>query len=322
MITRGDLAYPGFVVAGLETVFRDTFNSSLLTQQAPRIATTVPVTAPIVNYPFLGAPPHMKELRDRMDDQGIDPYMVTIQDKEWEANMRISAKALEDDATGMYRMQATQMGLVAARFDDEQAFGALDAGFTGTGANGTNYGLAYDATTFFSSVHNSGGSGNQSNTTTATLSSAALQAAFGVMGTWLDDKGRPFGTTPDTLVVGPLNAMRGREIIQSPIVVQTVGSGTIGTGATTATNYGNVLQGMFNLVVSPWVTGYHWFLVDSKQAIKPIIIQERSDVPLQTWNDTDDPAARRRREYNFTAFQRKGFGYGPWQTAYGSNATS
>ena len=313
MITRGDLAYPGFVMSGLSTVFEDTFYGLQDQTLWDKIAVRSGTNAPIVKYPFLGASPHFKKFRDRMDDQGINPYLVTIEDEEWEENIRIAAKAIEDDATGMYRMRAEGLAEAAAWFDDEQSFSLLDRGFTGIG---------YDGQAFFSASHSSGTSGTQSNLTTNPLSATALQAAVGAGGTILDDTGRPYRTRYNTLVVGPLLEMRARELIGSPVVVVKVGDGSVGTGATAATGYSNVLNGYFDLIVSPWITGYHWVLVDGKRKVKPVIIQDREDVPLQTWNDTDDPAARRRREYTFTAFMRRGFGYGPWQLAYGGNATA
>ncbi|RYG32728.1 hypothetical protein EON81_19925 [bacterium] len=314
MITRSDLAYPGFVAVQIATIFANTYAGRVLELQSPQIMTTVDATTPIVKYPFLGAGPHMKRFRDRMDDQGVAPYMITVEDEEWYTNMRISAKALEDDAAGLYYIRARELGQAAAKFDDEMAFGLLDTGFTTV--------TTQDNQTFFSASHQSGASGVQSNLTSAPLSPKALQDAFGIMGSWKDDTGRPYGTSPDTLIVGPLLAMRAREIIESPIVVVRTGDGAAGSGATGSTPFKNVLVGQFNLIVDPWISGYHWFLADSKEVVKPIIKQNRTDVPLQTWDDTMDPAARRKREYNFTALMRAGYAFGPWQTAYGSNASA
>jgi phage major head subunit gpT-like protein len=308
MITRGDLAYPGFVMSGISTVFEDTFYEAQRDTQWQEIASRAGVTTPIVKYPFLGANPHFKKFRDRVDDQGVAPYLVTIEDEEWDINMRISAKAIEDDATGMYKMRAAALGESAAWFDDEKAFGLLDGSFTGIG---------YDGQAMVSASHQSGASPTQSNYTNASLSATSLAAAVGTGGNFKDDTNRPFGTVFTTLAVGPLLETRALELVNSPIVVN-LGNAT----GSAATPYGNVLQGRFKVVVSPWVSSYHWFLVDSRKRVKPIIIQDREDVPLQTWDDTDDPRARRNREYNFTGFMRRGYGYGPWQTLYGSNATS
>ncbi|RYG48703.1 hypothetical protein EON79_03690 [bacterium] len=310
MITRNDLAYPGFVMVQISTIFATTYASGQLELQSPLVMTTVPATTPIVKYPFLGAGPHMKRFRDRMDDQGVAPYMITIEDEEWYANMRISAKALEDDGSGMYLLRAQELGQAAAKFDDEMAFGLLDQGFTTI--------TTQDGQTFFSASHQAGVSGVQSNVTSAPLSTASLKTAFGVMGTWLDDTGRPYGTVPDTLVVGPLLAMTAYELTESPIVVV---QATTATG-TSPTPFTNAIKGRLRVVVDPWITGYHWFLVDSKRVVKPIIKQDRVDLPLRTWDDINDPTARRKREFNFSALTRAGYNYGPWQTAYGSNASS
>ena len=120
-------------------------------------------------------------------------------------------------------------------------------------------------------------------------------------------------------------ARKASDIIQSDVIVVNVGDGAVGTGATAATNFGNYHKGKYRLLVNPRIRGaaqFNWFLLDTSKSIKPLVIQSRSDIPITTESDLTDPKAIMNEEFNFDVRGRYAQGYGMWQYAYGSNATS
>lgn len=130
---------------------------------------------------------------------------------------------------------------------------------------------------------------------------------------------------PNVLVVGPALRWRAMELLESTVIPVRVGEGTAGTGATAATPYRNVLQGALDLIVTPYITGYQWFVLDTTREIRAVILQERSDVPVE-FSALDNPNTNEsvfmRDVIYYGVRARYGVGYGLWQLAYGSNATS
>ncbi len=191
----------------------------------------------------------------------------------------------------------------------------LLAGFSTTGPDGQY---------FFDNDHAESGT-NQSNTTTASLSASSLQDAIANMMAFTDDNGVPLGVMPNVLVVGPRLRWRAMELLESTVIPVKVGEGTAGTGATSATPYRNVLQGALDLIVTPYITGYQWFVLDTTREIRAVILQERSDVPVE-FSALDNPNSNEsvfmRDVIYYGVRARYGVGYGLWQLAYGSNATS
>jgi phage major head subunit gpT-like protein len=128
-----------------------------------------------------------------------------------------------------------------------------------------------------------------------------------------DDRGRPMGIMPDTLLVGPSLQWLAMELLESPVVVQINTTGNY-------TPYRNVLQGKLRLIVSPYIAGDHaekWFLLDTSRAVRAVILQERRDVPVE-FAALDRPTNESvfMRDLVFYGIRaRYGVGYGLWQTA-------
>lgn len=311
MIVTSDIL--ALTLAGLKTDFDAAYRDAQQRAQWNMVATEIPTTLPIQNYGFLGRGATMRRLRDESVEQAVAQKQYSIADSIYRGTMKIERKAIEDDQYGLLKLRVTDLGAEPIRHWDELTFAGLSRGFSS---------LCYDGQYFFDTDHAEGNSGTQSNTTSASLSDNALKAAEAAMMAFVDDKGIPMGITPDTLVVGPANAYTGRTLIGSEVVVHNPGDGTVGSGATAYTPYTNVWKGAYRLVVSPYVTGYNWFLLDTKRAVKPIVIQNREDVPIVVESDMLEQGAAMREEYKFSVRGRYEQGYGLWQLAYGSNASS
>jgi phage major head subunit gpT-like protein len=100
-------------------------------------------------------------------------------------------------------------------------------------------------------------------------------------------------------------------------VVVNVGQGTAGTGATAATPYRNVLEGQLQLVVSPWINNFHWYVFDLTKAMKPLVLVTETGEPIEfQYLEENSEHAFKRDEFVFGVRDRFEVGYGLWQLAY------
>ncbi len=312
-ITRSDLG--SLLEAGLKADFLNAYARAQDSLVYTRIASVIQTTLPTQKYGWLGAVPTMREWIDERMPRGLKKYEYAISDKTWEATIAVERKALEDDQLSAIRLRVRELGNEAARHKDQIVVRQLLLGFSTIGPDGQY---------FFDNDHSESGT-NQSNVSTASLSAAALQDAISAMMLFTDDNGMPLGVSPNLLVVGPRLRWRAMELLESTVIPVSVGQGTAGSGATAATPYRNVLQGALDLVVTPHITGYQWFVLDTTREIRAIILQERSDVPVE-FSALDNPSSSENVFMRDTIYYgvraRYGVGYGLWQLAYGSNATS
>jgi phage major head subunit gpT-like protein len=302
--------------AGVKTEFMNAYLESEEQADWKEIASEIPTTLPIQNYAWLGRGAVMRKFPDEAEAQSVREIDYKLADILYKGEMQIERKALEDDQYGMVMARARQLGQEPTRHWNELAYLGLALGFTTP---------CYDGQYFFNNNHQEGGSPIQINVTNQPLSDPALEAAATAMMAYVDDKGKPMRIKPDTLVVGPALERRAWNLVGQPTVVAPVGSGAAGAGATASTPYTNYFHGRYRLVVNPYLVGiyaYNWFLLDTRREIKPIVIQSRSDVPITLETDMDQPSARIKEVYNFTARGRYVQGYGLWQTAFGSNANA
>ncbi|MDR3709950.1 MAG: Mu-like prophage major head subunit gpT family protein [Capsulimonadaceae bacterium] len=309
--------------AGVKTEFDAAYIRAQEQARWRLIAEEIPTTLPIQNYAWLGRGAVMQEFVDEVAEQSLFEKTYTLADKIYKGNLTVWRKTLEDDQYGLLMKKARDLAQEPVRHWNQLAFTGLASGFSS---------LCYDDSPYFSASHQEGDSPVQTNATGSSLSDAALQAAEAAMMSYVDDKGRPLEIVPDTLVVGPALKRVAEDLVGSSVVITKVGDGTAGAGATASTSYDNYFRGKYNVVVSPYLingtiddatynSAYNWFLLDTSRS-KPIVIQNRQDVPVTLETDMDQPSAKIKERYNISIRGRYVQGYGLWQTAYGSNATS
>lgn len=305
-ITRSEMGY--LLEAGLRADFFEAYRRQVDGAIYPQMATVIPTDLPVQKYGWLGSVPAMREFVDERMPKGLRAVNYTIQDTVWESTIAVERRALEDEQIGAIRLRVQDLGREAARHKDHLVIKALLDGFTQT---------CYDGQPLFSSSHSEGDSGTQSILTTQPLNPDSLQSAISAMMLFKDDQGVPLGILPDTLVVGPRLRWTAMELLESQVVVIKGGTGD-------STPYRNVLQGALKLVVSPYITGDQWFVLDTSRAVRAVILQERSDVPVE-FSVLEDPSVSEsvflRDVVYYGARARYGVGYGLWQTAYGSNVS-
>ncbi|MBL8065729.1 MAG: Mu-like prophage major head subunit gpT family protein [Chthonomonadaceae bacterium] len=307
-LTKGDI--PDLLLPGLKTEFEAAYRSQVEESIADQIATVINTTMPTQKYAWLGATPPMREFIDERRPSGMAQYAVSIEDKTFESTIAVDRKAIEDDQLDLIRLRIRDLASRVSQHRHQIVVQSLLAGGTG---------IAYDGVSFFNAAHTGYGGASLSNTTTSVLSAATLATGISTMMQLTDDSGTPLGIVPDTLLVGPQTMWDAIELVESPVVVY---KSTTSTG-TSPSDYVNAFQGRLRLIVSPFITGTQssaWFLLDTKRPIKSVILQQRSDVPvefsaLETSNGSDSAFMRDRFMYGIRA--RYNVGYGLWQAAYG-----
>src|ERR1700722_3984230 len=251
----------------------------------------------------------MRQWIGQREDNGFGTLFptYTISVLKWEDSLDLSRVAIEDDQTGDVMQRAQDLGIEPIVHKEQLVVQALAAGASNYGIDPNNY--------FFSTNHTESGTAQSNTTTSFPLTGANLATALGTMWSYVDNQGRPMYIMPDTLVVGPLNKVNADQIVHSTLVVSGNTSQTYGLGNK------NPLENIANVLVSPWFTGAYanyWALLDTSRPLRPIILLERSDVPIEftTRFNPDDPSVYENDTYKMGLRGRYAVGYGLWQTAF------
>jgi len=308
-ITKSDI--PELMLPGLRADFELAYRSEIDRSATEKIATIINTTMPAQKYAWLGATPPMREFVDERRPGGMNAYSVSIEDKTFEASIAVDRRAIEDDQLELIRMRIKDLAVRVASHRHQIVIESLIGGFTTNG---------YDGVTFFNTAHPIPNGATYGNRTTAALSATSLAEAISAMMLTPDDVGQPLGIVPDTLVVGPKLAWTAIELLESPVVVYKGNS----SDQAPSTPYINAFHGKLSLIVTPFLNGTsddYWYLLDTKRPIKGVILQQRSDVPVEFSaldNSTPSEAAWMRDRYYYGVRARYNVGYGLWQTAYGA----
>ncbi len=299
-VVKSDI--PKLLEAGLRAVFFDAYES--YSGDWERIATVVPSENDTEKYAWLGATPRMREFKDERIPASLLEHDYSIKNKTWEASIAVDRAALEDDQYGQIRLRIQGLADEARRHQEEMVFTLLKDGFNT---------LCYDGQYFFDTDHSVGESGTQANKGNSALSAASLQAAFSAMMKFKDDRGKPMGIVPDTLVVPPDLKWTAMELLQSVYATDEAAGKTEGRK--------NVLKGALNLIVSPYLSDSNdWFLLCTKRAIKPIIFQSRVPIEFSALEGNSENGFMRDK-YIYGVRARYNVGFGLWQLAYGSQVS-
>jgi phage major head subunit gpT-like protein len=307
-LTKSDI--PDLLLPGLKAEFAQAYRAELDHSIAEQIATIVNTTLPSQRYAWLGAVPSMREFVDERQAAGMSEYAVTIDDKVFESTIAVDRRAIEDDQLDLIRLRIRDLAFRVSTHRQQIVAEALASGFTSQ---------CHDGQALFSTAHPVP-SGTYSNRGTSALGPSALADAINSMMTVPDDAGVPLGIVPDTLVVGPKLQWTASELLDSPVVVY---KGNASDSAP-STPYKNAFQGRLRLVVSPFLTGAsddYWFLLDTKRPIRAVILQQRSDVPVEFSaldSGSGSESAFMRDRFFYGVRGRYNVGMGLWQTAFGS----
>jgi phage major head subunit gpT-like protein len=308
-ITKSDI--PSLLLPGLKTEFDLAYRQRVDSGIAQLIATTITTTTPSQKYAWLGSMPGMQEFVDERKPQGMQEFNYTIEDKVFEASIAVDRKAIEDDQYDLIRLRIRDLAQRVADHQHRMTVEALASGFTVSG---------YDGVSFFNATHPVGDGTTYSNRGTSALDATSLSSAINQMMLVPNDRQEPMGIVPDLLVVGPKNQWTATELVESPVVVY---KGNV-TDTSSSTPYKNVFDGKLKVVVSPFLRGTsddYWFLLDTTRAVRALILQQRSDVPVEfSALDSSQPSDTTwwHDRYFYGVRARYNVGYGLWQTAFGA----
>lgn len=308
-LTKSDI--PELLLPGLKAEFALAYKAELDNNPTERLATVINTTQPIQKYGWLGSVPAMREFVDERRPSGLAAYAVSIEDKVFESTIAVDRRAVEDDQLDLIRLRVRDLAARVAAHRHQMIVEALADGFSASG---------YDGVSFFNTAHPTVGSSTYGNKGTNGLSASSLTDAITSMMSVPDDQGTPMGIVPDTLVVGPKQLWNALELVESPVVVYKGNS----SDTVPSTPYKNVFFGRMNVVVSPFLrdaSDDYWFLLDTKRAVKAILLQQRADVPVEFTaleSGSGSESAFMRDRYLYGVRGRYNVGYGLWQSAYGA----
>ena len=313
MLVRTDI--PKLITAGMKKEFMRMYAQEVVPEYE-KIATVLTSNKKQETYPWLGSTPTMHEWKDERIPEGMLEHYFTVVNRDFEASVSIDKTAIEDELYGQISIKVKQLAQEAKRFIGELLYTLIDQGSSTTGSgifDGVSL-ACYDGGAFFTTTHEEGLSGSQSNYgTTTSLTQAALRAATTLMKGLKDDKGKYMRILPDLLATSPNNEFLAREILES-VYYPTQ------TATTTFKLANNVTKGLADLYVTPYISSYHWFLLDTHRVMKPLIYQSRKDIEFTSLLTGQEQFMR--KKLFFGVDFRGEAAYGMWQYAYGSMATS
>lgn len=299
-LTRSDI--PELMTAGLKTEFELAMRAELDASPIRNLATIINTTLPVQNYGWLSASPLMREFVDERRPTGLTTSKVSIEDKVFEATLAIERKAIEDDQYDMIRLRVRDLANQVNLHQHQMIIETLVSGLFTNGSDGVS---------FFGS-HVVAGQAFE-NLLEDSLSTTGLQTGVSRMMSVTDEHGTPLGMQPDTLVVGPQLLWTALELVESPVVVI--------KDSANYTPFANAMQGKLKVVVSPFLRGINesnWFLLDTSRTMKAVILQQRSDVPVEFTaldQSSGAEAAFMRDRFYYGVRGRYNTGLGLWQSA-------
>lgn len=205
---------------------------------------------------------------------GGNEHAIQVYNTPWDVAIGIYHTAIDDDKVGGVLEWANNAGRRFAEHKDYLCFNALTQGASLT----SDYGNTFDQKALFSSTHTypagSEYTTSQTNVWTISLTPDNLETVEIGMGGLLDDRGQPISYTFDTLIV-PVNYKRvAFNLSQNPNMYNTGNSEL------------NPWNGT-NVIVAPggWLDSTSWYLASTNRSTKPLLIQNRMEPTLVTWDD-------------------------------------
>ena len=277
---------------------------------AALIAQTVPVSGKRLSVPVVTSFPRLREWIGSRVSKDLRAFRQDIDIKTYEATTTLPRLDVDADQSGAVGAHLRSfLASAASQIDDVMIAGLI-----------ANTQAGYDGVSLLNASHPfSSSTGN--NLTTDALGFASFRAAKAAMRAFADEDGRPLGVNPTHMLVGPQLERTALEVVGADRPVPYSASAQDASSSiVAATTITNVYQGECQVIVSPWITGNQWFLMDlSKPGLRPITRAVYREVePVET--QVDGMSSYLRFEYDEYAFALEGdftFAPGLWQLIYG-----
>ena len=292
----------GLITKGLRSEFFNRFNNTPTHYQ--ELATRIVSTSDSETYRWLGTVPKMREWGTGRLAKGLRSESYSVENLKYEATIEVDRDEIADDQTGQIRLRIGELAARAATHKDYLIAQLLISGET-AGYN------SYDGAPFFSTSHESGDSGQQSNLLTYNAIAtndptvdefkAALKQAIATMIRFKDDQGEPMHQTATSLhIVVPANLyLTVLEVVNAALI----------------DNVSNVLQGAGQVIAVPHLVDQSkWYLLKTDAVVRPFIFQDREPVEFSSLTEEADEGFKREK-YLFGVRARYRMAYGYWQNA-------
>ena len=262
------------VLAAINANFRTLFLSTFRAQNTwyQELATVRDTDTLEEIYLYISTLPRMRKWLGERVAQNFRTILSRLKSEDWESTVEVERNDILDDRLNIYRPMLEDMGRQAARLWDDLIVTAINNGHTA---------LGFDGQYFFDVDHPSDPtsplSGSQANYFTGmplTIDNYALGRRY--MQQWVGADGRPLGIVPNILLVSPENEVQARRIINADTYPIS------GFG-----NQLNVLKGSATVVTIGDLTGPAWYLLDTRNSIRPFIIQRRQTAKFVALDSPD-----------------------------------
>lgn len=320
----------GLSTKGLKAEFNDVYSQKAKASVWSQVAMTIQSDSDKETYKFLGSVPQVREFGAERQAKGLNALSYDVPNKKWENTIDVDRDEISDDQTGQIRLRINEMAARAASHKDELLGDLLDNGDQ-TGFN------SYDGTTFFSTTHNTGDSGNQSNNanydvsaespdetdTTTAYSIATIQGAvsftLGKMALFVDDAGLFLRPVQQNIIIlcHPLKLWLFRKALNAQLVSTKTGGADSNTGVSPLAGTGGVPL-VLPFPDVPSVSVFWTF--DVSDPIKPIIFQDREPIEFGSLEGDSDEGFNREK-YRFGTRARYEMTYGDWSRAFQTTFT-
>lgn len=278
---------------GLKAIFNNALQDVEL--QYEKIATVVESNNITENYAWLGDIPEMREwIGDRVI-KDLESHSYSISKKDFEVTIGVDRDSIKYDKLGVVKVRVQSMANKAKRQYDILIFGLVEAN-----------GVCYDGKSFFAIDHPIG-AGTFSNLGTLPLTRENFLATRTLMRKLKSDTGQPLNIEPNLLMIPPDLEATAIEILKND---------TLSTGAT------NTTQGMADYIVNPYLTSSTgWGLFDTKEVIKPFILQKVGELEFVAKDRPTDESVFMQKKYLYGVDGEFNAGYGLPQLAYWNDGT-
>jgi len=283
-ITEGNLAT---LYTGLQARFMEAVREAEV-PEAMRLIETVPSTTFREEYPTAGMFGDLEALLDELAMTNLWQMVQEVENVVYARGLPIKRVHLEDNRLGLYNVSIQRLGRRAATHPMRRIPQLLIQGFT------TNW---IDAVPIWSSAHSVlGGAWTFDNLDHLPLTGTNFETVVRNLETRQDPDGNEFGLTATLLIVGKPNKANAQRILKR----QFVGGGN-----------SNIHYEEVDLLVLPNL-GHSWFVVDDSD-VKPIVLQERDPVELESQTTAESDAPFMREEFIYKARRRYGLSIvAPW----------
>lgn len=230
----------------------------------------------------------MREFIGARQVNNVSSAGFAVSNKLWEDTIGIRRVDLERDQWGIYTPLVARIGQTAKQHRDKLVFELLSDALAS--ATRADY-KAYDGIAFYG-AHTTGRTTaaqftNVTSGGSSALGETSLSTAIVELRKRRDNEGNVLAATQSKplLIIPPALEFTAAKLANSSFIVTT----QPGSGASSATSQAaqgeNVLKGMFDYVVSPWLkTSTEWHLTLVDPIHKPIIFQLEQDIEILSWD--------------------------------------